>query len=599
MKQFAQELRLFCKTKQCSVTLILSYIVGIGIILYKGIRHYITYRLYSDLIGTLLNILQYQLWGFLIFLFTAYEYMSQSRKCFAEERLCCMRISKLKQEGMQFLLCAFFDFLQYCIFCGIGVVFGILFRVKEAVYYPYVLYVFLIYNFAVNIVAILLGWCISHIKKTMLAYVLLLLTAFYWVIRAKQYLPWEQEVLGGLSDLTQIFGVGAWSRPNYGYLFPVELHFAVKPLFAVAFLAVILFGILFAEWKKKRLLVCQSLAVLVMIGAVLLWNYPVSGAYYGYQDDSDALYKPLYMDNANEPDTYIMPDPGFSVKQYEMELHIGNQMSAEVKVKVSDATCVQYAFTLFCGYDIIDITDAEGNSIQYEREGNWITVHRGDKELDWILFKYQGRGTNRYYAGRQGIFLPGNFPYYPMAGKHNIYSQGLCQLPDEEMEFLVKLIYDKEVYANIKEIKSNILSGTSNHLTLAAGFWKEQVIEGIDYIYPCIGTDYNPEINQYITDAVKEYWDKEIEGAVQDYSIHGKKILISPFAFEAGNYMFGSDLVILCGRYDLENFYTHYVKTGHWYYYGGMTSEEVDQLIEETADEEIKETIEEYKQAGE
>mgnify|MGYP000431813834 FL=1 len=82
-------------------------------------------------------------------------------------------------------------------------------------------------------------------------------------------------------------------------------------------------------------------------------------------------------------------DPDFEVTSYDMDLSIYRQLDAEVSMTLSDTGLEYYNFTLYHGYNVLKITDIEGNALKYNREGDYVTVI-GNGNLQLINIKYSG-----------------------------------------------------------------------------------------------------------------------------------------------------------------------------------------------------------------
>ena len=114
----------------------------------------------------------------------------------------------------------------------------------------------------------------------------------------------------------------------------------------------------------------------------------------------------------------------FSVEGYQMELKIDRELHADVTVTLSDAQeQEEYVFTLYRGYHLQTLTDHLGNQLSWEQEGDWIRFSPVVSGTTAFRFSYSGSG-DMFYSNRQGIFLPGYFPFYPMPGE-KVVNDGL------------------------------------------------------------------------------------------------------------------------------------------------------------------------------
>lgn len=586
---------LFRKTTQCFVASIIILLIWIGLIIYTHVAGYIAVDGNVNIVSVLENSIRCEQFIFILFLFLSYEYLSQAGRYHAEECINTTQMFDILQKGCQIaILVAVNLFYFICIYIS-NIAFCILQHIQSMVYILYVGKVLVIYFLLVNVVAILLGTILSFINKASLAYAILILMGLLTSVRAEQLIyPGYQENLYGLSDFTQIFCVSARWGLDYVYLLPAELHFWVKPVYFIAFLTIVFLLLCFLKKRDKKFLYFTAAPAICGIACVYLWSLPCDGSFAGYADCEGQLY-------ANEQTLLSDPEPfdEFYVVSYDMELNLRSVLKADIVMTLSDPSLGQYDFT-FCGvYPIERIEDGNGNTLDYRRDGNRLTVMNHTGNLEVIHMVYEGAHLNRYYTGKGGSYLPGNFPYYPIVGTGDIYEVGLCAPPEQESYFKIAVKNRTKIYTNLEETEQNVFTGYSNQATLVSGeFWTEKVIDGVDYIYPYISMPSSPERNAYLYEGLQNFLSSDVEDAVTDYTIKGKKILIAP-AESHVNYMFGSDMVIIGSRYELEHDYTHYLRTGNWYDTENiMSDEELREWLEENGAGDLLEDLEEEDTGG-
>ncbi|MDE6627554.1 MAG: hypothetical protein K2K56_14460 [Lachnospiraceae bacterium] len=571
-----QNCRLFRNIKQCFLTYLIFFLLSVGYILLDGLLQYIPMGKAMDIVGILQDTLSVSLVAFIIFLYVTYEYLAHGRRCFAEECLCTLPVSKNMQEGIQLIICILSGFLYTICMLGANLIFVALLHTNSLEYVWFMIRSLIVYFFLPMVIAVLLGAILSHIKNALFSYSTLVILTFYFTIRFYQMF-YDAETLFGVSDLSQFFCVSANYSIQYGYLFPLDLHFVVKPFYIIGILLILLLCIFYCRRPKRRIILSQIIILIGTLGGILVWRQPDSGCYYGYCDQEDKLYSDM------ESMEQSAVENRFYVKEYNIELSIDSGLSAKVQMVLSDEGCSEYSFTLFGPYDVISVMDEDGNSVEYTRDGNFIVIGNEERSLKSIVICYSGEHLNRYFAGSNGIYLPGNFPFYPIAGKLPVYEQGLCELPSQESHFHVNIDCDKEVYSNLEMVSENVWEGESNNFTLVSGFWKEKEIQGIDMIYPYVSVNYNPELNAYLMDGIMKYYaiDEKLREKKVDYQMKGKKIVIAPFGYESGNYMFGSDVIIIGTRDDLDTYYLNYLLTGQWHMKDTLSDEEIQKILED------------------
>jgi hypothetical protein len=545
--------------------------------------------------------LYYEIYIFIIFLFVSCEFMSQAKKYDMEE---CLRVTDsgmVKHKLLQISIMAFLNAVLFAVQYIFNIIVCVVAHTDSLDYIVYMGKALLIYSFGVNLVAILLGAIIAELNSASLRYISLVLFAFLAVVKNNQLdCGGSADTLLSLEDFSQIFCASARWITNYAVFNPVELHFAVKPIYFIAVMMAILFSVFFAKTTKKHFILLSAISILIGAFGAFAWTVPCGGGYMGYQDNSDYVFgderELLNQDKENA---------NFYVENYEINLDIRSAMKAECTMRLSESSLLEYHFIFYRDYDITSIADENGESLNYTRAGNKLTVENPNRDLRSICITYQGRydkASNYFYTGKSGAYLPGNFPYYPIAGCGDMYQSGLCQLPEEESAFLVKVKSDLPVYSNLEMNSEGVYRGQANQVSIVAGkFWKEENIDGVDYIYPYISYVTCPDKNSVLKTSLQEALTRDMSDAVIDYTIKDKKILISPYS-SGMQYMFGSDMVVVDGWYSLDSMYNNYVQTGSWYKISDIiTDDEIrDMLKDYFTDEEIDKLMQENtQQAGE
>ena len=150
-----------------------------------------------------------------------------------------------------------------------------------------------------------------------------------------------------------------------------------------------------------------------------------------------------------------------------------------------------YRFTLYRTYRIHRVIDENGTELPFTQDGDYFTI-TPDQATKKITVEYKGYSP-MFYSNRQGICLPGCFPYYPWAGYKQIY----YATPDAESElvsfiprtdlpeasFSVSLSSKYPVFTNMGISRSKEpISGTANALSLMSGMLETQELSGYDMI---------------------------------------------------------------------------------------------------------------------
>ena len=115
----------------------------------------------------------------------------------------------------------------------------------------------------------------------------------------------------------------------------------------------------------------------------------------------------LNWDMARDPGPHTLQkpdDPGFCVKEYDLSLTFGRELSVEGRIRASaEEPRKEFCFTLDDGFQVKAVT-LEADRIQpsFEQKGNLlsITLDRAVEEVDFTI-RYAGH-HEVYYAHRQG-----------------------------------------------------------------------------------------------------------------------------------------------------------------------------------------------------
>ncbi len=156
---------------------------------------------------------------------------------------------------------------------------------------------------------------------------------------------------------------------------------------------------------------------------------------------------------------WIETPADFGIESYVMDLQVGRQLKAEVTVRLTEGSRLReaYRFTLFHGFRLLSVTDQGGQKMDYERDGDFITVYGGEG-IEEIRFAYAGSGKS-FYVTEYALYLPSFFPYYPVPGHHMIYDEWDYRALRTEAYYTVRVTADIPVECSLP---SAVVSGNGN-----------------------------------------------------------------------------------------------------------------------------------------
>lgn len=481
---------------------------------------------------------------FIMFLFTSHYYFSQARK---NELLECASVTATGKNG--FILNQFSVMLTLALItCAVSFLLSIIFSFKDpnadGAYFLYSAKISILYFFLANIIAILIGLLCSTIKKTAVAYLLLIISSFVFSPMTSRltgeiynksdesiYPMWRIfEIFQNTSYETAASGINANIKSLSIIIFWISL-FAIIAMFTV---------FSFRIKRAKQIAATICLIVFVLSGAGTLMPYSsISLDINSFSSDTEHYV-------SQDPENFIIQkneEPNFEITGYDMNFKIKNLLSGDVTVKVDNPNLTEYHFTLYYGYKLKSVTNSNGEKLKYDRDGDYITVHT-DAPTESFNFKYKGL-SQVFYSNSQSSNLLGGFAYYPINGFRYVYSladQGSIRTKlSKSVPMSVKVDCGKTMFSNLESTGKNTFEGTSDSLTLVSGFYKEINTDGIRMIYPYYDAseDYETQLKMLI-EAKPKYKGKTVILASGSGSSADDRI------FTASDQVLATNILTLC-----------------------------------------------------
>ena len=292
-------------------------------------------------------------------------------------------------------------------------------------------------------------------------------------------------------------------------------------LLLAVFLIVLHFCIRQPRRRKENLGVAAAAVVLLLS----LTGYNTL-PYSNYNRETFAAALQIVADYANDSSLYTPPAEqidDFSVTNCMLELKTGRYLRGKAELTVFPENLSVYGFTLHHDYTVKTVTDKEGQALSFTRKGDFLTVETTDAKQG-IVISYSG-ANNTFYTTRHSLFLPGYFPYYPMAGYHPFCDTSTTHnispcIQTEEIAFTVHISGSGKVYSNLPQTESGVFQGKATGVSFLGGLLKSRNIDGIELIYP------------YLDNAFQQT--DQIDGAVEALITLGlnsedcKRIMIIP-----------------------------------------------------------------------
>lgn len=502
-----QNLKLFFKTKIIFIPVIILLVCFLGNLVYSCY----SFSLNNDVLIYLKNSIKLCLLSFVILCFTSYEFFYLYKRCYIDEALYSHKNGKTRILTSTVTVLLFIPALEFFSAFVFNFVIFLSSGMNDYSYLYHIFSVLFLYVFLGGIIPILLGVFFAQKTKRIVSYALMALIIFL-VSSTSDFIP------GGLSQVTKI---NFWEAKYFlAYILPNDLEWYINHdygmyaeiyrwnliIFWISLLSFLFFKL--CQIKKTALkAVLLSLTLLISTFNLVGYFYGGSHIEKGAQLDSISMSDYLFYTENEQKNQ----DPDFEVTSYDMDLCIYRQLDAEVSMTLSDTGLEYYNFTLYHGYNVLKITDIEGNALKYNREGDYVTVI-GNGNLQLINIKYSGYSTI-LYSNYQACSLPGFFAYYPIPGFYKITGDYTTYNPIEiksETEFNIRVDSARQFYSNLDEVKNekNCFVGVTNYPTLFSGFYKSNSSD-VYKIYAItvkgwglseIDEEYIDEIQKYINE---------------------------------------------------------------------------------------------------
>lgn len=546
MSVYKRNFALFFKSKLCRITYSLSLLICPALFLVRYIIQNADIQFLTAL-SEEYTILKTAMIYFIIFVFLSFVYFSKAKQAEIQECIAVTKTGNVRFVLSQFSVLAALALISSIIVLLFSFISAVRFNITDNRFYWQAACAAFAYFFIADIIAALLGLLCSHIESKALSYSLLIFialmfTPFSNVIPETLYSATEKI---NLYPIFSIFNIYPKEFSGINHSYGIVLN--QKSVFLLVFWAALLSFLIFLLQKFRDMrikLSVMGLSVILIFTGIIGTALPFSD----YADNhdpkkgisADAWY---YMINKydNKPVMQYEQQANFGITAYDMNLKIDRVLTAEVNIHVDKSSLTEYKFTLYHGYKINEITDKNGTVLEFNRDGDYVTVYPKES-TDAIIFRYKGFSPN-YYSNSQGTFLPAGFTYYPINGFHYIYDVGLQGrigvTLNDEVPIDVKVQTSHPVFSNLDRVSGNEFSGMADSLTLVSGYYNEKEINGCRLVYSSLDT----------VNCSDDYLENEFAGFIGNNKnvLDGKTIIIAPSVFSGAKdtiYFETSDSII-------------------------------------------------------
>lgn len=339
-----------------------------------------------------------------------------------------------------------------------------------------------------SIIAIIAGATLSTAKNKFMSYIMMLVISIIecgFLNKIAQYI-----CVGESINTFDVINTFNFMPPNLNFLTNwafgfslLESRMAIIIFWLSLVIIIALIRIDFLHYRKKLKFAIVACCAVVCAFSFLQHILPESVVEMSYNPKGSTVYdQHYYLNNYDGRET----EADFNITEYSLNLAIDRILEAEAKINVDKSNLPEYHFTLYHKFKVKKILDQNNRSIKFNQNGDYVTVFPDtDACLKSVTFYYSGF-SNRYYSNRQGIFLPGSFCYYPIAGHVDIWKTDLVKFSNHDIKYNVLVDYKHgKIFSNLPGSgdKKNSFSGRCNGLTLMSGFLAEKKINGNRIIY--------------------------------------------------------------------------------------------------------------------
>lgn len=488
----------------------------------------------------------------------SYEFFSKIKLSNLDEILSSVKNGKIKFVSAEFS----FMFLLSMIFTLTSIIYTcvsiyLFYSKPDLQFVLHILENFFLNYVLLSILAISFGCALSLLTKRLVAYFMLI----FFIIMTQSFLVDSIAIsllsesginIFGFVDLFDIFIPSITWTPNSYFGYSLLNYRYVTVLFWI-FAAMLVMGAKLLKNKKQII----AIVVLSLALGSCFYSYlqPTSKVTYDNESiESSSVEREFYTGGTLSVDDFeqVTEAAEFNITQYDLTFSFENQLEVTAILTIDNANLKEYDFTLFHQYIVDEITDQNGNKLDFVQEYDYITVYN-ESELTQITMIYSG-SSNTFYANDQSVVLPGYFAYYPHSGKKIVYETGTYQgfadlRVDEDTMFKVTIDSNDQFYINLDEIGFNVFEGQSDSVTIVKGFLKSVSFGDTQVVYPYL--DSNSNDIEVIQQAVEE-----LEELTQD---EYKKIIILPVGLNYiestavfSDYIITDSFYNLCDKLELE-----------------------------------------------
>lgn len=282
---------------------------------------------------------------------------------------------------------------------------------------------------------------------------------------------------------------------QYGLQCETQRLFIFISWFIIIFLANTILNMKHSVIKKKSNKIYLTILSLLLLTSIYEVYQPQSKYRLNDNWDGNNYDWFLYGNSPKQKETKI----DYKIDEYDLNISTNRVLNVDGKLNIkSNVPKNEYILTLYRNYKIENISSEK--LLSYKQEDDYIYLKFKENISYFSLnIKYSGY-HKKFYSNEQAAMLPGYFPWYPMAGKKQIFihdnmSYGYKANKIEKAKFT--LYTDKDYITNINKIGNHrYFSDEADSLSLFSGFINESHMDTVMTYLPF--NTSNQDINQFV-----------------------------------------------------------------------------------------------------
>ena len=482
----------FFNSKLLVLSMLAFIVISVGYMIYKLIEDIMFEDTLFQYIFALWKTNEISIYSFAFFTFISFEFSTELYRSKLYETVLCTP-KKLKSLCISNICIMSLWNVFYCVVLLVYNCYAFLsLHEFDKVYLIHIFINIAVNFFLVNTFAICFGQAVTFFKKKIYSYLTILIFLIAVSPIGNEIALTVALATDNLINPYKIYNFLDIFTPNLGFTPTFAMGFSVLPYrtYLLLFWIFLMIAITAFFTKRKKSDLKPIIAFTISIIMAISFLLPDSRVVLGDDPNGEAYADQFYYFDISE-DLDIYETANFNVEKYGIDLKINRKLNAEVTL-YPDKELSEYSFTLYHGYTVKSVTDQNQKKLNFTRDGDYLTINECDG-VTAITIKYSGSGKG-FYSNYQGTYLPGDFPYYPIAGKQQVFNE-YCYipvLPENIPYFEISINSNLTIYSNLDSVGENTFSGETKVPCIFSGlFYREKEYKGSRIIYPYLFAEYD------------------------------------------------------------------------------------------------------------